>query len=154
MNNQDIFQRDAYRVQSTNRDVNNLDELFSQFNQTIKQQTHTLWRCNRMSPARLLRQLIARPTKLPNSLALERYMAVDTMQAPSYTLPDTECPHVYIQQALGTRFIILRPTSECRHRCRTLSMRLPQSFVCKFITVIIIGLCKKIITHVSVYVLP
>ncbi|XP_058978102.1 uncharacterized protein LOC101889598 [Musca domestica] len=132
VDNQEIFRRDAYRVQSTNRDINNLDELFSQFNQTVKQQAHNLWRCNRMIPARLLRQLIPRPAKLPSSLALERFMAIDTIQAPSYTLPDTECPHVYIQQALGTRFIILRPTSECRHRCRTLSMRLPQSFVLSY----------------------
>lgn len=129
--NHEIFQRDAYRVQSTNRDVTNLEDMFSQFNQTVKTQAHNLWRCNRMMPARLLRQLIARPTSLPSSFALERFMTIDTPQAPSYTLPDTECPHVYIQQALGTRFIILRPTSECRHRCRTLSIRLPQSFVCK-----------------------
>lgn len=131
-NNHDIFQRDAFRVHSTNRDVTNLDELFNQFNQTIKTQTHNLWRCNRMLPARLLRQLIARPSTLPSSLALERYMAIDTPQAPAYTLPDTECSHVYIQQALGTRFIILRPTSECRHRCRTFSMRLPHSFVLSY----------------------
>uniref|UniRef100_A0A1I8Q8X2 Uncharacterized protein n=1 Tax=Stomoxys calcitrans TaxID=35570 RepID=A0A1I8Q8X2_STOCA len=132
VDNHEIFQRDAYRVQSTNRDVTNLDELFSQFNQTFKHQTHNLWRCNRMLPARLLRSFISRPTKLPSSLALERYMAIDTNMAPSYTLPDTECPHVYIQQTVGSRFIILRPTSECRHRCRTLSMRLPQSYVLSY----------------------
>ncbi|XP_075155278.1 uncharacterized protein LOC142228675 [Haematobia irritans] len=132
VDNHDIFQRDAYRVQSTNRDVTNLDELFSQFNQTEIKETHNLWRCNRMLPARLLRSIISRPTKLPSSLALERFMAIDTARYPSYTLPDTECPHVYIQQSLGSRFIILRPTSECRHRCRTLSMRLPQSFVLSY----------------------
>lgn len=132
LNNQDIFERDAYRVHSTNRDVTNLEELFNQFNQTVQMETHNLWRCNRMLPARLLRKLIARPSTLPSSLALERYMAIDTSQAQSYTLPETECPYVYIQQVLGTRFIILRPTGECRHRCRTLSLRLPQSFVCKF----------------------
>ncbi|KAI8128083.1 hypothetical protein CVS40_2564 [Lucilia cuprina] len=132
LRHQDIFERDAFRVHSTNRDVTNLEELFNQFNQTILAETHNLWRCNRMLPARLLRKLIARPSTLPSSLALERYMAIDTPQAQSYTLPDTECPHVYIQQALGTRFIILRPTSECRHRCRTLSIRLPQSFILSY----------------------
>ncbi|KAI9582026.1 uncharacterized protein LOC119637482 [Glossina fuscipes] len=130
--NYEIFQRDAYRVQSTKREVTNLDELFIELNRTQQTQSHNLWRCNRMLPARLLRQLIARPSTLPNSLALERFMAIDTPQAPSYTLPDTECPHAYVQQALGNRFIILRPTSECRHRCRTLSMRLPQSFVLSY----------------------
>lgn len=131
VNNQDIFERDAYRVYSTNKEIANLEDLFHQFNQTIKMETHNLWRCNRMLPARLLRKLIARPSSLPSSLALERYMTIDTPQAHSYTIPDTECPNVYIQQALGSRFIILRPTSECRHRCRTLSMRLPHSYMCK-----------------------
>lgn len=130
--NHEIFQRDAFRVQSTNSDVTNLEQLFNHFNQTVKMENHNLWRCNRILPARLLRQLIGRPSVLPSSVALERFMTIDTPQAPSYTLPDTECPHVYIQQAMGTRFIILRPTSECRQRCRTLSMRLPQSFVCKY----------------------
>lgn len=132
LNNQDIFERDAYRVYSTNRDVTNLEELFNQFNQSIKKETHNLWRCNRMLPARLLRNLISRPSTLPSSLALERYVALDTPQAQSYTLPDTECPNVYIQQAMGIRFIILRPTGECRSSCHTLSLRLPQSHVCKF----------------------
>lgn len=95
-------------------------------------QIHNMWRCNRMLPARLLRGLFARPERLPSTgVALERYMAIDTAHAPSYALPDTECANVYIQQAVGTRFIILRPTNECRHKCRTLSVRLPQSFVRK-----------------------
>lgn len=156
-----IFQRDAYRVHSTNQGVHNLEDLFGQFNasstahndyndnedahqQEQRQQqhrhhhdnfvhlstAHNLWRCNRMLPARLLRPIFARPLRLPSmSVALERYVAIDTAQAPAYTLPDTECPNVYVHQAVGTRFIILRPTSECRQRCRTLSMRLSQSFV-------------------------
>ncbi|XP_017871925.1 PREDICTED: uncharacterized protein LOC108619704 [Drosophila arizonae] len=163
-----IFQRDAYRVHSTNQGVHNLEDLFGQFNassaahndhddpndneddhqqeQRQHQQhrhhhdnflhlstAHNLWRCNRMLPARLLRPIFARPLRLPSmSVALERYVAIDTAQAPAYTLPDTECPNVYVHQAVGTRFIILRPTSECRQRCRTLSMRLSQSFVLNY----------------------
>ncbi|XP_034670909.1 uncharacterized protein LOC117903173 [Drosophila subobscura] len=135
-----IFQRDAYRVHSTNQGVHNLEDLFGQFNSsggspapTWTQQAHNLWRCNRMLPARLLRPIFARPSRLPSlAVALERYMAIDTAQAPAYTLPETECPNVYVHQAVGTRFIILRPTSECRHRCRTLSIRLTQSFVLSY----------------------
>ncbi|XP_001355219.2 uncharacterized protein [Drosophila pseudoobscura] len=140
-----IFQRDAYRVHSTNQGVHNLEDLFGQFNSsnsdmntnvdppTWTQQAHNLWRCNRMLPARLLRPIFARPSRLPSlGVALERYVAIDTAQAPAYTLPETECPNVYVHQAVGTRFIILRPTSECRHRCRTLSIRLTQSFVLSY----------------------
>ncbi|XP_017013054.2 uncharacterized protein [Drosophila takahashii] len=133
--NHQIFQRDAYRVHSTNQDVHNLEDLFGQFNSSSSwtKQAHSLWRCNRMLPARLLRPIFARPTRLPSmGVALERYVAIDTAQAPAYTLPETECPNVYVHQAVGTRFIILRPTSECRHRCRTLSLRLTQSFVLSY----------------------
>lgn len=155
--NHKIFQRDAYRVHSTNQGVHNLEDLFGQFNSsssssssaatsgqadasggdgtppTWTQQAHNLWRCNRMVPARLLRPIFARPPRLPSmGVALERYVAIDTAQAPAYTLPETECPNVYVHQAVGTRFIILRPTSECRHRCRTLSLRLTQSYVRKY----------------------
>ncbi|XP_053949985.1 uncharacterized protein LOC128858073 [Anastrepha ludens] len=141
VNNHEIFLRDAYRVQSTNRDVTNLEELFTKFNHSQRKEepmhnleTHNMWRCNRMLPARLLRKLFASPTlRLTRTgIALERYMAIDTAQAPAYTLPDTECANVYVQQALGTRYIFLRPTSECRHHCRTLSLRLPQSFVLSY----------------------
>ncbi|EDW82217.1 uncharacterized protein Dwil_GK25678 [Drosophila willistoni] len=133
-NNHKIFQRDAYRVHSTNKGVHNLEDLFGQFNTSgWSQQAHNIWRCNRMLPARLLRPFFARPTQLPSmGVALERYVTIDTALAPSYTLPETECPNVYVHQAVGSRFIILRPTSECRHRCRTLSMRLPPSFVLSY----------------------
>ncbi|KAH8421349.1 hypothetical protein KR009_002640 [Drosophila setifemur] len=155
--NHKIFQRDAYRVHSTNQGVHNLEDLFGQFNSssstskgsgaesgappgeaaesvpTWTQQAHNLWRCNRMLPARLLRPIFARPTRLPSmGVALERYVAIDTAQAPAYTLPETECPNVYVHQAVGSRFVILRPTSECRHRCRTLSLRLAQSYVLSY----------------------
>lgn len=130
-------------MQSTNLGVTNLEELFSEFNHSQQNEesiqpleAHNLWRCNRMLPARLLRKIFASPTLRSSrmGIALERYMAIDTAQAPAYTLPDTECANAYVQQALGTRYIFLRPTSECRHRCRTLSIRLPQSFVrkCRF----------------------
>lgn len=141
ISNHATFRRDAYRVQSTNREVTNLEELFNNYNHTQSKEkstqiieAHNLWRCNRMLPARLLRKLFASPTlHLPRTgIALERYMTIDTTQAPTYTLPDTQCANVFVQQALGTRYIFLRPTSECRHRCRTLSIRLPQSFVLSY----------------------
>ncbi|KAH8274374.1 hypothetical protein KR044_010716 [Drosophila immigrans] len=137
--NMQIFQRDAYRVHSTSQTVHNLEDLFGQLNasdsgsDTSSSNTHNLWRCNRMLPARLLRPIFARPLRLPSmGVALERFVAIDTSHAPAYTLPETACPNVYVQQALGTRFIILRPTSECRQRCRTLSIRLTQSFVLNY----------------------
>lgn len=132
-NNREIFQRDAFRVQSTSPEITNLDELFNHFNHTHHTQSHNIWRCNRMQPARLIRQLFERPQRLPKTgIALERYIMMDSSNAASYSLPDTECSNMYVQQASGTRFIILRPTPECRNKCRTLSIRLPQSFVLSY----------------------
>ncbi|KAL5273195.1 hypothetical protein ACFFRR_000140 [Megaselia abdita] len=129
-NNEEVFVNDAYRVKSTNREITYVDELFNDFNRTHQKPSHTLWRFNRMSPARLLRQLFVRPSRLPSTgISLERYISIDTKNSPSYAIPDTECANMYIQQAYGTRTIILRSTVECRQTCRTLSVRLPQSFV-------------------------
>ncbi|XP_055389563.1 uncharacterized protein LOC129618686 [Condylostylus longicornis] len=131
--NKEIFQRDAYRVRSTNNEITNLDELFRDFNRTHQTQSHNLWRCNRMSPARLIRQLFVRPERLPSTgIALERFLSMDTHNAESYILPDGECSNMYIQQIQGTRNIILRPTIECRNKCRSISIRLTQSYVLSY----------------------
>lgn len=132
-NHIDVFKQDAYKVQSTNPDINNLNDLFFEFlNKTQQVESHNLWRCNRMNPLRLLRKLIARPDRLPSTgMSVERYLAIDTADGPSYTIPNTDCSNVFIVQLMGTRQIILRPTTECQQQCRTISVRLPESYVCE-----------------------
>lgn len=121
-------------MQSSSKMVKNLDDLFREhLNRTHDLQSHTMWRCNRMEPARALRQLFPRPSRLPaNGIALERFLAIDTIGAPPYPMPDTECSNMFAIQVAGVRTVVLRPTSECRHKCRTVSVRLPPSYVCKF----------------------
>ncbi|GAB0096325.1 uncharacterized protein DMENIID0001_118160 [Sergentomyia squamirostris] len=129
--NEAIFRQDAFRVLSTNHDIRNLEELTSDFlNTSLQTESHSRWRCNRMHPARILREIFPRPQQLPKTgMALERFLLIDTPAAKPYPFPDTECSNVFVLQAAGTRTILLRPTSECHHMCRTLSVRLPTSYV-------------------------
>uniref|UniRef100_A0A182JRN7 Uncharacterized protein n=1 Tax=Anopheles christyi TaxID=43041 RepID=A0A182JRN7_9DIPT len=132
-----VFTKDAYRVQSTDDAIHNLDDLFRVFANVTSpaggqgtgrgaRESHNVWRCNRMEPARLLRRLFPRPNRLPaTGVSLERYLLIDTPQAPLYSVPDAECANMFIIQGSGSRTFMLRPTQECRHRCRTLSVRLP-----------------------------
>ncbi|XP_055586264.1 uncharacterized protein LOC129738953 [Uranotaenia lowii] len=130
------FVKDAYKVQSSAQDeIQNLDDLFrhfgngSQSTSTTMSESHNVWRCNRMAPARLLRTVFPRPARLPSTgVSLERYLVVDSPQAPPYRIPDAECANMFVLQGYGSRTFLLRPTQECRHRCRTLSVRLPASY--------------------------
>ncbi|XP_055524772.1 uncharacterized protein LOC129718230 [Wyeomyia smithii] len=125
-----IFTKDAYKIQSSHEGIRNLDDLFRHFMNASQQvESHNVWRCNRMAPARLLRALFPRPARLPaTGVSLERYLIVDTPQAVPYRIPDAECANMFVIQGYGSRTFLLRPTQECRHRCRTLSVRLPASY--------------------------
>lgn len=140
MNHLDVFVNDANRVQSTNRNIKTLKDLFTDFlNDTHQLESHTLWRCNRMNPAQILRQIVPKPKRLPTSgMSIERYLAIDTASAPPYRIPDVDCSAIFIIQLKGTRTILLRPTAECKQKCRTISVRLPQSYVCELVFIILI----------------
>ncbi|XP_058054813.1 uncharacterized protein LOC131206315 [Anopheles bellator] len=132
-----VFAKDAYKLQSTDASVRNLDDLFRVFANVTGHagtgrsppESHTVWRCNRMEPARLLRRLFPRPARLPaTGVSLERFLLIDTPEAPLYSIPDAECANMFVIQGSGSRMFLLRPTHECRHRCRTLSVRLPPHY--------------------------
>lgn len=138
VNNEKHFKQDAFKIESTNPVIHNLDDLFADFNEfnRTKQQdeSHNLLKCNRMVPARILRKLFPKPSIMPpTGISLERFLAIDTPRSKPYRIPDTECSNVFILQGYGKRIIILRPTTECRSMCRTLSVTLPPSYVCKYI---------------------
>lgn len=131
----DVYRQDASSVHSTNENINNLDELFENFlNGTHQTESHNLWRCNRMNPLRLLRKVIVHPDRLPKTgLNIERFLAIDTPAGPSFQIPDTECSNVFVYHVKGIRTIILRPTAECDSQCRTITVRLPESYVRKYL---------------------
>lgn len=132
-----VFRTDAYTIRSTNVAIQNLDDLFEDFlNSTDdghRKESHNLWRCNRMNPLRLLRTLLVHPVELPRTgLSIERFLAIDSSTGPAYEIPETECSSVFVYQVTGVRTMIMRPTNECQGRCRTISVRLAQSYVCKY----------------------
>lgn len=133
----DLFDKDAFRVKSTNDVVRNLIDLGTELlNRTNRPESHNIWRCNRMEPARLLRKYFPHPKRFPQTgTALERFLMFDTPEAKPYRIPDTECSNVFLTQVRGNRKIVLMPTQECKSECRTLSIRLPTSYVCEWIAV-------------------
>lgn len=132
-NNKDLF-HDAFKVKSTNREIRNLLDLGTELlNRTNRVESHNIWRCNRMEPARLLRKYFPHPKRFPpTGTSLERFLIFDTAEAKPYRIPDTECSNVFMTQIRGNRKIVLVPTQECRAECRALSIRLPTSYVCEY----------------------
>lgn len=127
-NNESIFKRE--KIQSTNKNIKNFDNLINDFtNKTHQIESHSLYRINRMIPARILRKYL--PKMPSNGINLERFLAIDTAQASPYRIPDCECSNIFVVQAMGSRIITLRPTSECRSKCRTISVKLAPSHACK-----------------------
>lgn len=133
--NLDIFQEDAYKVTSTNKNIRDLDQLFAvHLNKTAPQiESHSLMRINRMTPARILRKLLPKPPGLPNNagIGVERFLAVDTGASQTYPLPTTDCSNMFIYLAKASRTIVLRPTNECQMECRLLSIHVEENSFCK-----------------------
>lgn len=136
IDNQDIFKATAFHIQSTNREISNLDQLFNEFLNNSKQMqtSHNLWRITCMTPARLLRQLFLKPDRLPKTagIGVERFISIDTKDGPAFPLPTTDCSNMFIYQAKGSRTIHLQPTTECEQHCRRILVRLEENFMCEF----------------------
>lgn len=132
-----IFQQTAYKVHSTNPNIRNLDQLFDHFvNKTgdgCVEHSHSMWHINRMTPARVLRQVFATPKHLPKNagIGIDRYFIVDGIAGPSYKLPTTDCSNMFVYQANGSRRIQLQPTNECTQQCSTIYVRLKRNQIRK-----------------------
>lgn len=114
--------------------------------------THISWRINRMAPARLIRTLFPKPFIVSERAgqSMERYVMIDEPFTKGYSLPNLECSYVFVIQAFGERTIILRPSRECGSACRTVSVVLKPSYVCKFIFSLIAVLLLTIKQYSSV----
>lgn len=93
-NNRDVFEKDAFKIKSTNTKIRNLMDLGTELlNRTHNRpESHNVWRCNRMSPARMLRKYFPHPKRFPRTgTALERFLLFDTAVAKPYR----ECDKIY-----------------------------------------------------------
>lgn len=135
-----MFNQDAYYIKSTNATLKTVENLFNNYVPNMSSiSVHTAWRINRMNPARLMRSLFPKPHIVPDRAgqAMERYIMVDEPKAGVYTLPNFECSYIFVIQGSGERTIILKPSRECGSSCKTVSVSLKPSYICKLSTYII-----------------
>lgn len=131
-----MFQKEAYRVRSTNASIKNLDQLFDvMLNSSGTNdlgRSNNLWRINRMTPARILRKIFPAPKIIPRhaGIDIERYIAFDVNGGVTYRLPSTDCSNMFVYQAIGSRIIHLEPTIECKEQCRRVTINLQQNHTC------------------------
>lgn len=99
---------------------------------------HFSWRINRIAPARILRTLFPKPYIMTkwSGQSVERYVFIDEPAAHAYKLPSFECSYVFLIQGSGQRVIVLKPSKECGEVCKTVSVVLKSSYVCKFLLVL------------------
>lgn len=131
-----IFQQDAYKVQSTDNRIADLDGLFHVImngsDNSVPVISHSMWRINRMAPARVLRTLFPSPKTIPQNagIDIERIIAFDISGGVPYRLPTTDCSNMFMYQAIGSRVIHLQPTNECTEQCQRLTVKLEQNYTC------------------------
>lgn len=110
--NRKVFQNDARRIFSTDWRVADLDNLFdvllNKSGAWESRPSHSIWRVNRMAPARILRAIFPQPKTLPlhSGISIERYIANDINGGVTYQFPSYDCSNMFVHQAIGTRMII------------------------------------------------
>lgn len=87
-----------------------------------------------MGPGRVIRSVFPRPFIISewSGQSTERYVEVAGPKAPPYPLPAMECSYIFVTQGSGERIIVLKPSKECTGHCRTVSVLLKTSHVCKY----------------------
>lgn len=130
-----MFDRDASKLISSDNSIGKLHDLLNYSeNLTKSSGTHISWRINRMNPARIIRTLFPRPHIISewSGQSVERYVMIDEPNAPHHVLPSFECSYIFIIQGSGQQTVILKSTHECSDTCRTVSVVLKPSYVCKY----------------------
>lgn len=125
-----MIDRDAYRIFSTITNWKTIADLMDQElekNPTKNQDAHIVWRVNRLEPARMLRKLFPRPSFIPHTVNMERFILVDEPKAPQYILPFPEGYRVFVMQSSGERLLILEPVEGCNINCTRVSVLLKPS---------------------------
>lgn len=125
------LQSDYRRIRVMNSNIKSLEELFGTDCKTLSSNAHIQWRINKMTAARIIRKLFPRPYFLNerSGQVIERFLTIDGPNSEPYELPNTECSYVFIIQGAGERTIALKPSNECRYKCKTVSVHMKPSHV-------------------------
>lgn len=133
-NNTDVLEKEANLIRSNNRRFTHIQSIL-EINPENHESSdlHISWRVNRMGPARIVRSIFPRPYIISewSGQSIERYVMFSGPKAPAYSLPNTDCSYVFVIQGSGERVVILKPSPECSGQCKTVSVLLKPSYVCK-----------------------
>lgn len=129
-----MLDKEANNLRSNHPNITHIGDLIH-ISLNESSTTHIAWRINRMSPGRVIRSVFKRPFIISewSGQSIERYVMIDGTNAQPYMLPNTECSYVFVVQGSGERTVILRPSRECVHHCKTVSVLLKPSYVCKYL---------------------
>nr|CAD7437630.1 unnamed protein product [Timema bartmani] len=90
-------------------------------------------RLTRLEPTRALRKIFPRPSFVPTTVNVERFVLIDEPKAGAYVLPFPEGYKVFLMQGSGERLIILDPVPGCNSNCSRVSVLLKPSYFCEYI---------------------
>lgn len=135
LNNTDLLTKEAPYIRSSSTQLTHIQDILK-LNSDNSDNSDLLisWRINRMGPARIIRSIFPRPFIISewSGQSIERYVMISGAKAPAYSLPNTDCSYVFVIQGSGERVVILKPSTECSGHCKTVSVLLKPSYVCKY----------------------
>lgn len=133
-NNTNVLNKEAYFIHSNNYNFKHIQDILLLNSENHQySDLHISWRINRMGSARVVRSIFPRPYIISewSGQSIERYIMIDGPEAPAYPLPNPDCSYVFVIQGSGERVIILKSSPECSSQCKTVSVLLKPSYVCK-----------------------
>ncbi|CAG2054871.1 unnamed protein product [Timema podura] len=131
LQNKLMMDTNAYRIKSSNSGWTTLADLMNhklEQNPSPNQAEHVIWRLTRLEPTRALRKIFPRPSFVPTTVNVERFVLIDEPKAGAYVLPFPEGYKVFLMQGSGERLIILDPVPGCNSNCSRVSVLLKPSY--------------------------
>ncbi|CAH0669197.1 unnamed protein product [Spodoptera exigua] len=127
LKNRETFDKESPKILTNNKYYSSPSYLF--IDRPLEDQSFYIWKFNNMNIAKVLRQVIPRPEVVPKfGQSTERFIIVDTSQR-SFSIPDTECSFSFLLALSGSREIHLLPAEECKHQCKTLKVKLKETYL-------------------------
>nr|CAD7458050.1 unnamed protein product [Timema tahoe] len=131
LQNKLMMDTNAYRIKSSNSGWTTLADFMNhklEQNPSPNQAEHVIWRLTRLEPTRALRKIFPRPSFVPTTVNVERFVLIDEPKAGAYVLPFPEGYKVFLMQGSGERLIILDPVPGCNSNCSRVSVLLKPSY--------------------------
>lgn len=124
--NKQALSRGTAKFISGASEIQSLSDLFNYRTDNFVKDLHVTWKVNRVSAARIFRQVFRRPYFVPNrsEVALQRFIYFDGPEATHYYYPLTDFANVWLAQGQGYRVVVLEPSESCRNNCSTVSVLL------------------------------